>query len=146
MVTVGSFSKCFGLAGWRLGFLAAPAAFIAEVLKIQDSSVICAPRASQWALARTLDDPSIPDYLAEKRELLRGRRDALLAPLLADKGLGQAGDQKLDVVVPNGACFAYVTLPAGTDGERFAWELLETGRVATVSGRPFDPDGPIICA
>ena len=130
-LTVGSFSKCFGLAGWRLGFLAGPAAFVDQLLKIQDSSVICAPYASQWALARTLGDETISEYLAQKRELLRRRRDALLEPLLAE--------ERLDVCIPGGACFAFVGLPAATDGERFAWELLETARVATVPGEPFGP-------
>jgi aminotransferase len=149
-VTVGSFSKCFGLAGWRLGFLVAPAAFVEQVLKIQDSSVICAPYASQWALAHTLDDPSIPGYLAQKRDLLRRRRDALLGPLLAPLRDGRPADCPpgneppgtggLEVVVPGGACFAFVALPAGLDGDRFARELLETGRVATVPGTPFGPE------
>ncbi len=135
-VTVGSFSKCFGLAGWRLGFLVAPTALVDEVLKIQDSSVICAPYASQWALARTLIDPSVPGYLAEKRDLLRRRRDALLAPLRDHAGRGGL----LEIAEPGGACFAFATLPAGLDGDRFAAELLETSGIAAVAGRPFGPE------
>jgi len=150
-VTVGSFSKCFGLAGWRLGFLLAPGAFVDQVLKIQDSSVICAPYASQYALARTLGDPSVPGYLAEKRDLLRRRRDALLAPLrdaarpdgsrpAGQLEIGEPCGGQLEVVEPTGACFAFVALPVGLDGDRFAVELLETSGVATVSGRPFGPE------
>lgn len=139
-LTVGSFSKCFGLAGWRLGFLTAPAAFVTEALKLQDSSVICAPYASQYALACTLGDPLVPGYLAEKRDLLRRRRDALLAPLLGEAELDASrSGESLKVTEPGGACFAFVELPGCIDGDRFAAELLETRGVATVSGRPFGP-------
>jgi aspartate aminotransferase len=152
VLTVGSFSKSFALAGWRLGFLAGPADFLDEVLKIQDSSVICAPRAAQWGLAAALEaGDETRDYLEEKRALLRRRRDALLTPLLADG--------RLQVQVPGGACFAFVGLPetrdrvaAGTpvtcdagapgasDGERFAWELMERTGIVVVPGIHFGPE------
>jgi aspartate aminotransferase len=151
VLTVGSFSKSFALAGWRLGFLTGPADVLDEVLKIQDSSVICAPRAAQWGLAAALEAwDEARDYLEEKRALLRGRRDALIAPLRADG--------RLQVIVPGGACFAFVGLPgtrdraaAGTpvisdgvmpgasDGERFAWELMERTGVVVVPGIHFGP-------
>ncbi len=131
-ITIGSFSKSLALAGWRLGFLAGSQTLVEQVLKIQDSSVICAPYASQWALARTLSDPRLEAYLSDKRALLRARRDALLAPLLDEAAL--------EVFVPEGACFVFLGLPPGTDGNRFAWQLLEERGVAVVPGAPFGSD------
>lgn len=132
VLTVGSFSKSLALAGWRLGFLAGPAAFVSQALKIQDSSVICAGHAAQYALAETLkEETPLAHYLAQKRALLATRRDALLAPLRARKDL--------QLHTPEGACFAFVDLPAGTDGERFAWELLERFGVVIIPGTHFGP-------
>jgi len=133
VLTISSFSKSMGLAGWRLGFLCGPAAFVKEALKIQDSSVICAPHAAQWALCRALQNVAACDaYFAEKRELLVARRDALLAPL------EQA--RCLEVVRPGGACFAFVGLPDGLDAGVFAAELLESSDVVVVPGAPFGTD------
>jgi aminotransferase len=132
-LTVSSFSKSCALAGWRLGFLAGPAEFIEQALKIQDSSVICAPHAAQRALAKVLGDSDALDaYLAEKRSLLRVRRDALLEPLISDS--------RLAIHTPGGACFAFVGLPEGVDAEAFAWELLEKRRVVVVPGVHFGED------
>jgi aspartate/methionine/tyrosine aminotransferase len=47
VVTLGSFSKDFGMSGWRVGFIAGPARFIQEFLKVQDTITICAPTAGQ---------------------------------------------------------------------------------------------------
>lgn len=128
-VTVGSFSKSLALAGWRLGFLCGPGAFVSEAMKIQDSSVICAPHAAQFALAATLDDPGLGGYLEDKRRVLRERRDALLSALLADG--------RLRVRVPDGACFAFAGLPDGIDGACFSRDLLEHQDVAAVPGAAF---------
>jgi aminotransferase len=121
------------LAGWRLGFLAAPEEFISEALKVQDSSVICAAHAAQYALAQTLRDVSgCAAYLEEKRALLAKRRDALLKPF--------DGDGRFDVHTPGGACFAFVGLPEGTDAEEFAWDLLSAQGVVAVPGIHFGPE------
>jgi aspartate/methionine/tyrosine aminotransferase len=47
VVTLGSFSKDFGMSGWRVGFTVGPAEFIQEFLKVQDTVTICAPTAGQ---------------------------------------------------------------------------------------------------
>ncbi len=130
VITVSSFSKSFALAGWRLGFLTAPGVFVDETLKIQDSSVISAANAAQWALAQTIGQyDDCRRFFAEKRQLLAGRRDALLAPLL--------DDDRVEVHTPGGACFAFVGLPMGMDAERFAWDLMSARGVVTVPGVHF---------
>ncbi len=47
VVTVGSFSKDFGMSGWRVGFTVGSPEFIREFLKVQDTITICAPTAGQ---------------------------------------------------------------------------------------------------
>lgn len=133
VLTVSSFSRSMGLAGWRLGFLCGPAAFVDEALKIQDSSVICAPHAAQWALCQALQDVAGCDqYFADKRVLLAARREALLAPI--------ERSAFLDVVRPGGACFAFVGLPEGLDAGTFAIDLLESSDVVVVPGAVFGAD------
>jgi aspartate/methionine/tyrosine aminotransferase len=129
-ITISSFSKSFALAGWRLGFIAAPPDFIDEALKIQDSSVICASKAAQSALAQTLrQDGDCRAYFTDKRTLLSRRRDALLAPLIRDG--------RMEVHKPGGTCFAFVGLPGDIDADEFAWELLAAHGVVTVPGHHF---------
>jgi len=47
VVSLGSFSKDFGMSGWRVGFTVGPVGFIKEFLKVQDTITICAPTAGQ---------------------------------------------------------------------------------------------------
>jgi len=132
VLTVGSFSKSLACAGWRIGFLTGPREFMDQVLKIQDSSVICASRGVQWAVARTLEAvEALEDYLAEKREILRRRRDALVESL--------EEDDRLWVHCPGGACFVFLSLPDGVDGEAFASALLDAQGVAAIPGIHFGP-------
>ncbi|MFX1579010.1 MAG: pyridoxal phosphate-dependent aminotransferase [Promethearchaeota archaeon] len=48
VITLGSFSKDFGMGGWRVGFTIGPSEFITEFLKVQDTVTICAPTAGQF--------------------------------------------------------------------------------------------------
>jgi aspartate aminotransferase len=129
-LTIGSFSKGLALAGWRLGFLTGPRTFITEALKVQDSSVICAPHAAQYGLAEALTDAqALRTYLSANRQLLAGRRDALLGPLMEE--------ERLNLQLPEGACFAFLGLPEATDGAVFARGLLGERGVLTVPGVHF---------
>jgi aminotransferase len=48
VITLGSFSKDFGMSGWRVGFTIGSSEFITEFLKVQDTVTICAPTAGQF--------------------------------------------------------------------------------------------------
>ncbi|MFW9769353.1 MAG: pyridoxal phosphate-dependent aminotransferase [Candidatus Thorarchaeota archaeon] len=47
VLTLGSFSKDFGMSGWRVGFIIGSPNFTNEFLKVQDTVSICAPTAGQ---------------------------------------------------------------------------------------------------
>jgi aspartate/methionine/tyrosine aminotransferase len=54
-----TFSKTYAMSGWRLGYMIVPEAVKAEVLKVHDATIICAPRISQVAgIAALEQDPT----------------------------------------------------------------------------------------
>jgi aminotransferase len=56
-VTLNSFSKHYGMTGWRVGYVAAPSEIIQAMLPIHHCMNICAPSASQWAALAALTGP-----------------------------------------------------------------------------------------
>lgn len=69
IISLGSFSKTFGMSGWRLGYACAPAEVIAEGVKVQDTLVICAPVISQRALTGALAGDFRSDLQAQIKEV-----------------------------------------------------------------------------
>ncbi|TFG34687.1 pyridoxal phosphate-dependent aminotransferase [Candidatus Thorarchaeota archaeon] len=47
IIALGSFSKDFGMSGWRVGYVIGPKLFVDEFLKVQDTISICASTAGQ---------------------------------------------------------------------------------------------------
>jgi aminotransferase len=131
VITVVSFSKSLGLAGWRLGFLASQGPLVDEILKIQDCSVISAARAGQQGLLSAL--PGIREHVELVRDSLRERRDRLVEALRA---------AKLDrFIEPAGSLFLFLRLPGIEDSLAFCHRLLEEQGVVAVPGSAFGPDG-----
>lgn len=46
-ISLFSLSKSYGMASWRIGFLVAPEALFDDLIKIQDTVIVCAPAVSQ---------------------------------------------------------------------------------------------------
>lgn len=46
---VGSFSKCFSLTGYRVGYFITSSEVMNTALKVHDTNIICAPQIAQWA-------------------------------------------------------------------------------------------------
>jgi len=131
VVVVGSFSKSLGITGWRCGYLIAPAAVIAQALKIQDCMIICAPVPVQKAVAAVLRDE--PDYTVQWLDEMRRRRDLLMARL--------SKAPRLVPVLPSGAFFMMVRVEGLTDSRQFARDLIERQQVVTIPGRFFGEAG-----
>ena len=126
---LNSFSKYFGMTGWRLGWLAAPEAAVPELEKLAQNIYISAPTLSQHA-ALACFQPDTLAILEERRAEFAARRDYLLPALRA---LGF----KIEVE-PQGAFYLYADISDfGGDAFDFCRHFLETEQVAITPGIDF---------
>ncbi len=128
-LVVDSLSKTFGMTGWRLGYLAAPAAVAKPILKFIQHSIYCVPPFVQAAgiEALSLFDEIVPAY----RALFRRRRDLAARRLAGLEGF---------VCEPADAGFYLFPEIAG-DETATAKLWLDDGDVAVLPGSAFGPAG-----
>ena len=126
---LNSFSKYFGMTGWRLGWLVAPEAAVPELEKLAQNIYISAPTMAQYA-ALACFEPATIEVLEQRRIEFQRRRDYLL-PALRDLGFAIA-------VEPEGAFYLYADISAfGGDAFAFCQHFLETEHVAFTPGLDF---------
>ena len=113
---INSFSKTFGMTGWRLGWLVCPAWALPAVERLAQNAYISPPAPAQFG-AMAAFTPEVWAQVEERRAAFRARRDLLL------DGLREIGFSV--PVTPQGAFYVY----AGSDG-------LDAG-VAVVPGNDF---------
>jgi aspartate/methionine/tyrosine aminotransferase len=129
VISVNSFSKYFGMTGWRLGWLVLPPALVAPVEKLAQNLFICASSVAQHAALACFEPASITEY-ERRREAFRERRDYII-PALQALGLTVP-------VTPDGAFYAWIDCSAFTDSSwDFAFELMRTAQIALTPGRDF---------
>ncbi|TWC40307.1 aspartate/methionine/tyrosine aminotransferase [Pseudomonas sp. SJZ079] len=126
---LNSFSKYFGMTGWRLGWLVAPPAAVPELQKLAQNLYISAPSMAQHA-ALACFEPQTLEILEQRRDEFARRRDFLL-PALRELGFKIA-------VEPEGAFYLYADISAfGGDAFAFCQHFLETEHVAFTPGLDF---------
>jgi aminotransferase len=130
-ILIGGFSKAYAMTGWRVGYVAGPAAILEGMVKVHQYGIMSAPTTAQdAALAAVLEGES--DVERMRAEYDRRRR------LLVD-GLNGLG---LETFEPRGAFYAFPRIGStGLDDETFAERLLVEERVAVVPGSAFGPSG-----
>ncbi len=130
-VLIGGFSKSYAMTGWRIGWVAAPAAVMAGIAKVHQYGIMCAPTSAQFAAVEALrsGEPFVLEMHAEY-----DRRRTYMVQRLNEIGLL--------CFEPKGAfyCFPDVSR-TGMDDETFAQQLLREERVAVVPGTAFGPSG-----
>ena len=126
---LNSFSKFFGMTGWRLGWLIVPEHAISAANRLMQNLYIAAPTHSQYAALAAFDEAT-QDVLLQRRDEFKRRRDVLYDGLAA---LGFTMHKK-----PEGAFYIYVDCSAFTDDSyAFAIDLLEKEGVAVTPGIDF---------
>ena len=131
---INSFSKYFGLTGWRIGWVVAPAAAIPDLDKLAQNLFLAAPTPAQHA-ALAAFRPETLSILEQRRVAFQQRRDYLL-PALRELGF--------DIpVTPQGAFYLYANCERFTDNSLdFAEALLEDAGVAVTPGLDFGNNQP----
>lgn len=131
---INSFSKYFGMTGWRLGWLVAPEAFVGDIDKLAQNIFLAAPTPAQHAALVAFDSETIEILEARRREF-QARRDFLL-PALRELGFHVP-------VAPQGAFYLYADCSRFTDDSfAFAIDLLEQAGVAITPGKDFGSNRP----
>src|SRR6478736_6187709 len=130
-ILMGGFSKAYAMTGWRVGYMAAPAAILEGIVKVHQYGIMSAPTTAQDAALEALVGGEA-DVERMRAEYDRRRR------LVVD-GLNAMG---LRTFEPRGAFYAFpeVTTTGLTDDE-FTEGLLTQERVAVVPGSAFGPSG-----
>ena len=126
---LNSFSKYYGMTGWRLGWLVAPPQAVRELEKLAQNLYISASSIAQHAALACFEPESIAIF-EQRRAAFRERRDHLLPALRA---LGFRIE-----VEPEGAFYLYADVSAFTeDAQAFCAHFLETEHVAFTPGLDF---------
>lgn len=129
LFVVNSFSKYYGMTGWRLGWLVAPPAYVPAIDKLAQNIFLASNTPAQHAALAALT-PEVGRELQRRREVFRERRDFLL-PALRQLGF--------DIpLTPQGAFYLYADCTRFTDdSQAFARDLLEHTGVAITPGLDF---------
>ncbi len=129
LFVVNSFSKYYGMTGWRLGWLVAPVSYIPAIDKLAQNIFLASSTPAQYA-ALAAFETTVQQELQNRRNIFRQRRDYLL-PALRDLGF--------DIpLVPQGAFYLYADCSRFTeDSQAFALGLLEKTGVAITPGLDF---------
>jgi aspartate/methionine/tyrosine aminotransferase len=131
---VNSFSKYFGMTGWRLGWLAVPEPYASYADKLAQNLFLAASTPAQYAALAAFQPKTIA-ILEERRREFAQRRDYLLAAL---RELG------FEVpVTPGGSFYIYAECSRfSSDSRTFAAEILEQASVAVTPGSDFGHNRP----
>ena len=136
VIRVFTFSKAYGMTGWRVGYVHTDARYAREILKVHDALVTCAPVVSQYAAIAALEFGG--EHIAQFRHAFKARRDRTLEHL-------DTLSHIFDYQKPEGSYFVFPrvkdTVRWAHDSRRLAQEILEQAKVALVPGVAFGPSG-----
>ncbi|MBK9440316.1 MAG: pyridoxal phosphate-dependent aminotransferase [Comamonadaceae bacterium] len=134
IISINSFSKYFGMTGWRLGWLVAPEPLVPVIERLAQNLFICPSTISQHAALACFEAASLAEYEQRRAEFKR-RRDYFI-PALNALGLNVP-------VMPDGAFYAWADCTnachkLGSPGSwELAFEIMNRAHVAVTPGRDF---------
>jgi aminotransferase len=126
-ITLNGFSKSYAMTGWRVGYLAAPQAFVRMLIEPRHTLSINAATPSQWAALAALEGPQ--HEVAAMFEEYRERRAYMM------RALDEVG---FTYGHPGGAFYIYVNVEkSGLPAPAFCELLLREAQVLLFPGTLF---------
>ena len=130
-ILINGFSKAYAMTGWRLGYACGPESIIAQMTKIHQFAIMCAPTTSQYAAIEALKNGDADVDMM--RESYNRRRRFLLN---AFREMG------IECFEPFGAFYVFPCIKEfGMTSEEFAERFLREEKVAAVPGTAFGDSG-----
>ena len=133
-VIISSFSKYWGMPGWRLGWTVLPEYLVDPVARLGGNIALCAPHGSQIAAVEAFGAESMDFAQSQVAEYAVARQ--LVLDTLDDLGWGR-------VAPADGAFYVYAHigehLQRFSSSEDYCAAVLEEAGVAVVPGTDFDP-------
>ncbi len=127
-VVLNGFSKAYSMTGWRIGYFAAPADFIAQVQMVKYNMTISINHATQMAAIAALS-PAGQASIEETRKVYAERR-AFMMEALTDMGLTYG--------YPGGAMYIFANItPTGKTAFEFCRDLLQDAKVQIFPGTTY---------
>ncbi|HKM35212.1 MAG TPA: aminotransferase class I/II-fold pyridoxal phosphate-dependent enzyme [Lachnospiraceae bacterium] len=128
---INGFSKAYAMTGWRLGYVCGPSNIIAQMTKIHQFAIMCAPTTSQYSAIEALKNGD--EDIFEMRTAYNQRRRYLMH---AFREMG------LECFEPFGAFYVFPCIKEfGMTSDEFAARFLEEEKVAAVPGTAFGDSG-----
>ena len=128
-MVINSFSKYFGMTGWRLGWMVVPEDALEAVNIMAQNFYISPPSIAQYAALGAFE-PATLEIMEARRAEFRQRRDYLV-PALRELGFSIPH-------TPAGAFYIYAGIEKlAEDSEAFCWDMLERAGVAFTPGTDF---------
>lgn len=130
-LTISSMSKSWAMTGWRVGFVTGPADILELIAKAQEHLIGCPPAMTQWAALAALTGPT-------------AERDAMIARYTARRNRvvrALSGLERIDLVAPLGAFYAFPRIDVAARGVELAEYLLDQTGVLSVPGAAFGDEG-----
>jgi aspartate/methionine/tyrosine aminotransferase len=135
-LVVDGFSKTHAMTGYRLGYVAAPGAFVESLLMLATNGHTCVAPFIQRAGVAALTGPQ--DAVRAQVEVYRARRDLLVRGLNAIDGVTCATPAGAFYVFPD---FSALLARHGMTSAQLADRLLEGFGVAAIDGTAFGARG-----
>lgn len=130
-ILINGFSKAYAMTGWRLGYSCAPKDITAQMTKIHQFAIMCAPTTSQYAAVSALKNGDAD--VEEMRKSYNQRRRFLM------NAFNKMG---LECFEPYGAFYVFPCIKEfKMTSEEFATKLLMEEKVAVVPGTAFGACG-----
>lgn len=130
-LVINGFSKTYSMTGWRLGYACGPNEIIAQMTKIHQFCIMCAPTTSQYAAVEALKNGD--NDVSDMRDAYNERRRYVV------HRLNQMG---LPCFMPKGAFYVFPDIRGfKLSSDDFALRLLNEQKVVVVPGTAFGESG-----